>query len=996
MGKRKFFKPGIWIAATMTSAVLMTGLLVGGGFADQYAAQINSFFNTKEYELVKDPNSKEDTNYYKPKFATTDSEGNIVADKDKQYEYDKEKAREVNNEGAVLLWNNEKALPITSKNTKINLFGGRSANYYFVTDGSGGVRMSERPTLKEAFEQQGYTINSTLWDFYASHSYAGGTTSINETEYAAIDQSTLDSISGVGIYILSRKGSEGCDLYQKNTDGKNGSLTELSKQEIDTLNGMVSLKKQGKLEKAVVLLNTVSGGLQFSELSKFKNDIDACMWVGLGGTSGPNSVVDLVSGEANPSGRLSDTFVYDSFSAPATVNFSDFNYSNTESFSSDPIYQKLLRSQGNTDSTEKNLKYLVYQEGIYVGYKYYETRYEDCVLNRYNASSNAGVNNGYSSWNYDEQVAYPFGYGLSYTTFDYSDYKVDKTSNGYKVSIKVTNTGEVEGKDAVQIYLQKPYTDYDKENGIEQAAVNLIGFGKTDYLEPNESQLLSIDIDFNDFYTYDANNKQTYILEGGDYYLAFGDNAHSATNNILAAKGKVDGSVGDSSFAHKISYAQDLDGYKNPYGEGKVRNQFDDVDPNKADYKMNEVTYLSRSNWKDTYPQGVDIPLTRELLNALDYEKSFEDDEFGTIPSYGKDNGLNVVSLWKDTNGNDIPYDNENWEALLDQTTFEEQTYLVCNAWCATQAMVSVAAPGTENRDGPAGLNYLPDNKVIGLGMCYPSENIMASTFNAPLIEEIGECIGEDNLACGFTFIYAPGANIHRAAFGGRNGEYYSEDGYLSGIMCEYEVKGIQYNGAGAQIKHFALNDSEVNRNGVSIWANEQSIREIYLKAFEKACAKGHGEALSVMSSFTRAGALWTGAHAGMMTNVLRKEWGFLGFVQSDGNGYRLMSNYIDGIRAGNDLFMCGGGKRCLDAYKNSPTITQAMRESTHRVFYALTKTFAMNGLSSNVHIKSVTPWWRSAILALQITTISLTVVSAGLLTTSIVFKMKDKKKKEN
>ena len=587
MGKRKFFKPGIWIAATATSAVLMTGLLVGGGFADRYAAQINSFFNTKEYELVKDPNSKEDTNYYKPKFATTDSEGNIVADKDKQYEYDKEKAREVNNEGAVLLWNNEKALPITSKNTKINLFGGRSANYYFVTDGSGGVRMSERPTLKEAFEQQGYTINSKLWDFYASHSYAGGTTSINETEYAAIDQSTLDSISGVGIYILSRKGSEGCDLYQKSTDGKNGSLTELSKQEIDTLNGMVSLKKQGKLDKAVVLLNTVSGGLQFSELSKFKNDIDACMWVGLGGTSGPNSVVDLVSGEANPSGRLSDTFVYDSFSAPATVNFSDFNYSNTESFSSDPIYQKLLRSQGNTDSTEKNLKYLVYQEGIYVGYKYYETRYEDCVLNRYNASSNAGVNNGYSSWNYDEQVAYPFGYGLSYTTFGYSDYKVDKTSNGYKVSIKVTNTGDVEGKDAVQIYLQKPYTDYDKENGIEQPAVNLIGFDKTDYLEPNESQLLSIDIDFNDFYTYDANNKQTYILEGGDYYLAFGDNAHSATNNILAAKGKVDGSVGDSSFAHKISQAQDLDGYKNPYGEGKVRNQFDDVDPNKADYVGN-------------------------------------------------------------------------------------------------------------------------------------------------------------------------------------------------------------------------------------------------------------------------------------------------------------------------------------------------------------------------------------------------------------------------
>ena len=360
---------------------------------------------------------------------------------------------------------------------------------------------------------------------------------------------------------------------------------------------------------------------------------------------------------------------------------------------------------------------------------------------------------------------------------------------------------------------------------------------------------------------------------------------------------------------------------------------------------------------------------------------------------YGEDNGLNLFGLWKDTDGNELPYDHALWDDLLDQTTFEEQTYLICNAWCATQALSSVAAPGTENRDGPAGLNYLPAPPVIGLGMCYPSENLIASTFDTETAWKIGECLGEDNLACGFTFLYAPGANTHRNAFGGRNGEYYSEDGYLAGIMCEYEVKGLQSNGGGAQIKHFALNDMEVNRNGCAIWANEQSIREIYLKAFERGCAKGKGEALSVMSSFTRTGALWAGAHKGLLTDVLRGEWGFDGFVQSDGNGYGLMSNYVDGLRAGNDLFMCGGGRKALDKYKDSPEITLAMREATHRTLYALTRTNAMNGLTSSTRVLTLTPWWRYAINGMIAGAAVLTGVFAALLVFTVIKGILRKKK---
>ena len=958
---------------TVVSVILTIVIVIGSNIADYYAAQINSYFGLKTYEIIQDPFADmEDTQYYKPMFMNADG----TADKEALYEYDKSVARETNNEGAVLLWNNNNALPISTSDT-INLFGGRSVKYYFVTDGSGGTRMSENPTLLNAFENQGFKVNKTLWNFYSSNSSYGGTRSISETAWGALDTATLNSVNGgVGIYIIGRKGSEGCDLYTSGTDGENGNLTALSQAEKDHLNNLIAMKNSGKLSKVIVLLNTVSMGVQFDVLGDYMESIDACMWVGLGGTSGPDSIVDLVSGKAVPSGRLSDTFLNNSFAVPAMVNFGDYDFANMEAFKDNSIFKKLLTAQGNGDSTEKNLKYIVYQEGIYVGYKYFETRYEDLVLGQGNANSAAGTF-GVTEWKYQDYVAFPFGYGLSYTTFKQTVMEWDETDTEFIVSVKVTNTGnKYTGKEVVQVYLQKPYTEYDKQNGVEQASVNFVGFAKTKALAPGEEEIVTVKVDKQDLLTYDPNGAKTYITEGGEYFLAVGNNAHDALNNILAEKARGGANVDTSKMVdefgvpvsgsynnvYKFELEANYETAISPYTGKEITNRFDDADLNKAGYGST-VTYLSRNDWAGTYPKSAAVvELTEKLLEALDYGVSWEEDDSLTIPNYEQDNGLVLFSLWKDVEGNEVPYDHELWDQLLDQMSFEEQAYIICNAWCATQAAASVMLPSTENRDGPAGLNYLPAAPVIGLGMCYPSENLIASTYNVELAYKIGECLGEDNLACGFTFLYAPGNNCHRTPFSGRNGEYFSEDGILANYMCEAEVKGLQSNGGGAQIKHFALNDQEINRNGVAVWANEQAIREIYLEAYEYACADGRGEALSVMTGFNRIGADWSGAHYGLCTEILRDEWGFLGFTQSDGNGYKLMSNYVDGIRAGNDTFMCGGGKYALNDYKDSPVITNAMRESTKRVLYAVSRTNAMNGISASAWIIPITPWWRTAI----------------------------------
>ena len=986
---KKLFSRLLWSILTAVFVILLIAILIGSHYAQYYAAQINSYFNCKTYELIEDEFAAVgDTQYYKPKF--TDANGE--ADKAALYEYDKQVARKAAGEGAVLLWNTNNALPFSDKSKPINFYGGRSVNWYYVTEGSGGTRMSEAPTVKAAFEDAGYTVNGALWNLYGSHSASGGTWGSNETGW--IDGFASATDGGYGVYVLARKGSEGSDMATAGSDGQNGNLTALSQNEIDHIEGLISLKNSGKLDKVIVLLNSASASIQFDKLMTYKDDIDACLWVGLGGTSGPAAVADLMTGAVTPSGRLSDTFVYNSFSAPSTANLGDFDYGNANGFTGNEIYKKLKSAQGTGDSTEKNLKYIVYAEGIYVGYRYYETRYEDCVIGQGNADGSKGIAGGRgTSWNYADEVAYPFGYGLSYTTFSYGDFGVKHSGDTYTVSLTVTNTGNTySGKEVVQVYLQKPYTEYDKTNKIEQSAVNLVGFGKTELLAPGDSQTLSIAVKESEFLTYDANNAKTYITEGGDYYLAVGTDAHDALNNILKAKGYTGDREGDDSLVYKTKLSADYSPAKSVYTGEEITNRCDDIDINKTSYGAGSVTYLSRSDWQGTYPQKVELNLTESLLKDLDYGKSWVDDEFEIMPEYGAVNGYTLFSFWKDTDGNEVPYDHELWDALLDQTTFTEQTYLIANAWCATQAVESVAAPTTANRDGPAGLNYLPDSKIIGLGMCYPSENLLASSFNVDIVREIGECLGEDNLACGFTFLYAPGANTHRSAFGGRNGEYYSEDGFLAGMMSEYEVKGLQSNGSGAQIKHYALNDQEINRNGGSMWANEQSIREIYLKAFEGGCAKGRGESLSVMNSFTRFGAIWAGAHSGMMKDILRTEWGFEGFVQSDGNGYALMSNYVDGLRGGTDLFMCGGGKRCLDAYADSTTIALAMREATHHILYALSRTHAMNGLTATTRIVTLTPWWEYALTGLKIGFGVLAGASAVMLVVSFVLASKGKK----
>ncbi len=1004
--KKKFVV--LWSILTAFCAVMLIGLCIGSNIANYYVSSINAFFHCQTYKLVEtEPEEgaeKEDTQYYKPKFSrpTTDAEKaeaekndkpvfDYAADTDKLLEYNKEITRQAAADGAVLLWNKDGTLPLKDKSKPVNLFGRRSVAWAYGTDGSGGTIQREKPDIKTAFEEAGYTVNNDLWNWYAANQGAG-------LHASRIDEAAWNDAfavnGGTGFYVLSRKGAEGFDLEESASVFKGvapyeqQNMTALSANEEAHIKGMIELKKQGKLDKVVVLLNTVSMGVQFDVLSKYKNDIDACLWVGLGGNSGPAAAVDVITGKVVPSGRLSDTFLYNSYSAPATRNHGDFDYLNAAQFASDPVYKKLLKNQGTGDSTEKNFKYLVYQEGIYVGYKYYETRYYDSVANpSYGASGNAGAtdNNG---WNYGEEVAYPFGYGMSYTDFVYESFRVEKDGEDYKATVQIKNNGSTyTGREVVQIYLQKPYGPYERDNGIEQAAVNLVGFGKTEPIAPGDYATVTVKIDGDDLLTYDANKAKTYITSEGDYYFAVGHDAHDAVNNILAAQGRTGDKAGNAAMTHKVTLKGNYEVAVSKNTGAEITNRFDDADLNKAGYGTEKITYLSRKDWNGTYPaKKADVSLTEKLLKDLDYGKEWEEDIFADVPeTYGADPIYTIFMLWKDTEGNELPYGHELWENLLNQTTFTEQTRLICNAMCVTMPVDSVSAPGTIDCDGPAGLTFLPNNTPIGFGYCYPSENLIASTFDTELTYKIGECLGEECLAFGYTFIYAPAANIHRDAFGGRNGEYYSEDGILSGYMCAAEVKGLQSNGTGAQVKHFALNDTEVNRNGVSIWANEQSIREIYLKAFENTCSAGNEATLSLMSSFTRVGAVWSGAHRGMQTDVLRGEWGFHGFVQSDGNSYPLMNNYVDGLRGGNDLFMCGGGDHALDAYQDSAEITLAMREATHRILYSLSRTHAMNGFSSRTRVVTITPWWRLLLNAIIIIFAVLTAAFAGLLVWTVV-----------
>lgn len=833
--------------------------------------------------------------------------------------------REIEQEGMVMLRNNDSALPL-AKGAKVTLLGESAADLVYGGAGAGSVDTSTAPTLRQALENAGFTVNPVLWDFYTTGAGAAykkevpsltgqGRFAANEAPQSAYTQTEFDSMAeynDAAIIVIGRSGSESVDLpvdYLSFTEEER-SLIEMA---------------QGRFDKIVLVLN-VTNPINMTEIARY--DIDAVLWVGALGQEGAYAVGEALNGTVNPSGHLVDTWAVDPAGSPAAANLGDYTITNSNVTS------------GN--------KYIVYAEGIYVGYRYYETRYEDAVLGQGNAGD----------YDYDAQVVYPFGYGLSYTDFTWSDYKMTETANGFALNVTVKNTGSAAGKDVVQAYLQSPYTDYDKANGIEKSAVELVGFAKTDILQPGESQTVTIDVDKSTLKVFDAYGEGTYIVEAGDYYLTAATNAHAAANNILAAKGAaVDGSADFTALYTQA--ATDTKTYATAETGAAVTTLMSDADIKTYDP---DFTYLSRSDWTGTWPATYqngswDAPET--VLTALEITRP--EDENAEMPAFDQTGDLKLCDLI----GAD--YDDTRWETLLSQMSKKETYDLIRHAGYGTMAVQSAGVPGTVQKDGPAGISSTLAGGNLHC-MAYEPAVVLASTYNVDLASRRGKLVGEDSLSSGVQVWYAPAMNIHRTANAGRNFEYYAEDPYISGVFGAAETAGFQSKGGIVTIKHFAFNDQETNRIGGAMFVNEQSARQLYLKPFEMSIV--NGGAVGIMSGMNRIGCRWIGGHAGIMTNILRGEWGYKGFVITDQTSFASF-NYCDireGLPAGNDLWLNTAYNMWdLKDDELTPTVMQAARTAAHRYLYAVANSNAMNGVDADTVVKNIIPTWQYAYVALVV-----------------------------
>lgn len=917
------------VAMYAIAIILAAATAIGNVYANKYSDLISVYFNQPTSKVVSASN--ETTEHFTSDYASDDEREQALADM----------GTTILREGVTLLKNENGTLPLEAT-SKISVFGQDSVDSVYGGGGAGSIDTSKAQSLMDAFEQAGFDVNPTLTEFYttgagkdyrktSTDAYGKGPFAVNEVPASAYTddvEKSFASYNDAAIVVIGRSGSESQDLP---TDKLASGYTYL--QLDDDERAMLKMASDN-FDKVVVLLNTQNP----MELADLEDDsIDAVMWIGSLGQTGAGGVAEALNGTVNPSGHLPDTYAYDLKSAPSSANFGSYAIVNgTDRFTS---------------------SYMAYAEGIYVGYRYYETRYEDVVLG----------NEARSNYDYTKQVAYPFGYGLSYTDFTWSDYSMKKADGGFDISVKVTNTGKTAGKDVVQLYMQSPYTDYDKANGIEKASVELVGYAKTDTLKAGASETVTVHVDQESMKTYDSAGEGTYIMDAGDYYLVAGTDAHNALNNILAAKGKTtaDGMTenGNAALAAKHTvHSQDNTTYaKSAATDEKISNQFDDVDLTTYD---NSFTYLSRSDWTGSWPATYadgKWTASQKFLDALTIDTAQSEPEQKPTtdtdnPSYGK---LNASMLM------DTDYADESWSALIGQMSVKELDQLVRIGGYATKSVSSTQLPATTDKDGPAGIS----STLVGgeSGMGYPSEIVIAATWNSDLAESFGKAIGEDSLALKVAVWYGPACNIHRNPYGGRAFEYFSEDSYLSGAMCAKVVAGAGSKGVVSTVKHFALNDQETNRMGGAIFANEQTIRQLYLRPFEMSVRDGGATAM--MASMNRIGSRWTGGHKGLMTNTLRGEWGFNGFVVTDQASYSVFAyeDLREGLEAGTDLWLnTDAGLWKLPDDDMTDGVIANMQRAAHNISYAISRSNAMNGLSANSKIVKVTPLWRWGVYALD------------------------------
>lgn len=889
---------------------------------------------------------------------------------------------ELANEGIVLL-KNDGTLPIPTT-TEITLLGRGSVDSIYGGSGSGNIDASTAVNARKGLEDAGYTIDEGAYNFFNSNYSSYPRASIVMDNYNASNyligeiptsKYSFDvKSSNAAIVFISRGGGEGGDLSTNlKRDAQTNAATtlindnanaaaevanyvdgqhqlEMSKEERD----MVAFAKQN-YSKVVVVLNS-SNAFELGELED-DNDVNGILWIGSPGSRGFAGLGNIVSGKVNPSGHLPDIYVRDLTKDPTFENYSRngiFDYTGIDS--AEDV------DQGDAANYGYGARFVQYEEGIYIGYRYYET----------------AATEGYID--YDDTVVYPFGHGLSYTTFEKELVSVNDLGETIEATVRVKNTGSVAGKEVVQIYYTAPYTD----GGIEKASTNLIDFGKTQILKPNGEETITLTFLKEDMASYDWKNNEAYVLDAGTYTIELKENSHDVVEFNGQAQRKT------------LNLGETIYRDGRPSDVKFEGNQFDDVS---AMFTEGTAKEMSRANFSETYPTAP---------TSADADPDTSLGEFGTIraglkpyenenvstdvaPTTGADHGLQAINL------RGLRYDDPTWDLLLEQLTEEDyqkaNAYLAANAF-NTPEISSIGKLPTEDHDGPQGWSVLwgarPD------ACAYLSEPVIAATFNKELAREMGESIGEEALQLGYNGWYGPAMNMHRSAFSGRNFEYYSEDPMLSGLICTEVIEGAASKGVVSYLKHFALNDQEAFRVGnLCTWATEQAIREIYLKPYEKVVKNVETEvtyisdnegnrttvtkkgALGMMSSFNRIGTTWAGGSKALMTNVLRGEWGFEGVAISDFNLYDY-TNADQGMRAGTDMQLTFA-KDFED--KSSATAKLAIRQAIKNMTYATINSNAADGIAPGTIIWWETSPWRIATLTVDIALFAFALIATGFVT---------------
>jgi beta-glucosidase len=983
----------------------LTALLFGASaIVNANAAFINTHLGTTNYKVVDTSDGADiDSTYFKSDY---ESLSDLVEAK-------LELAEQIAEEGTVLLKNDNAALPLDISSEKVTLWGMNSSNATY-----GGMIGStpttaegqKKLTIEQAFAEKGYDLNKDFIDFYASdamkdYKRAGGQGikpsfgmtyenpnmyNVGEVPAKEYKDDLLSSADDTAaLVVISRGSSEAAD-YEPEMSGMDSDSYErplaLSQNEKD----MIDLAKAHST-KVIVMLNCNNP----VEIEDLKNDadIDAIVWAGEPGATGFLGTADVLAGEANPSGHLTDTYAASSISAPAMVNWGVHFYTNY--------------SQGsNAELTDldKGDWFLVESEGIYVGYKYYETRYEDSVLGQANADAADGATAG-SSWVYEDEVTYPFGYGLSYTTFAQTLDSVECEVGGTgKATVTVENTGDVAGKSVVQLYVQAPYT----EGGIEKSAIQLVAIGKTAVLDPGAKETVEIEFDPSWFASYDENAEKAdgtvgaWSLEAGDYYFAIGNGAHEALNNVLAKK---TGSSDKLVMTAETEVIEENNAVVWNLGETDietyskgVENQLQNADLNKL--IEGSVEYTTRSDWTKGWTPVEDITPTEEMMVGLT-NKNYELNENSDVEiTWGADNGLKLIDqLILDEEGKPtgvVDWEDPSWDQLVQQVTLDEAIQFVEKGGDDTENLDSVALPRSYANDGPLGFAY---DQVGGYFVRWtddlsymdyytkesdecgafsmatmPTEPLVAATFNLELVEQEGVLFGEDALWSHESSIFAPGVNLHRGVYCARNHEYYSEDSMLTSLMGVAVADGGQSKGLMIEPKHFAFNHMETNRSGLSTFFTEQSGRENELRCFQRLLSENHASGL--MSAFNRVGTVYAGGCPELLTNILRNEWGYKGWIVTDMiNGPEYM-NWRDVVAAG------GGNCLTSSAYDSSVIGTMAasksdiskdayfqsrMQESLKYWLYQLAGSNVQNGQTSTTERVYIMTWYQKAILGATI-----------------------------